>query len=316
VESAKAGGLKKLIISEPQHQIGYLPLYVAQTEGYFAEEGLEVEMLQASGSANNTLVVSGEVWGRMGGPEVIAYADAGGNNPEPLVAVVNCVNRGNVYLCARKGLAPAGTDMSSLKAFLQGKKYAASRYGSTPNLLTRYILIKAGLDPAKDVTLLEPDDPTVTLTLIQQGQADIGIATEPIVNNGIQSGTWEEPFYKFPGLGDYAYSVITVRKSTIAKDPETVQKFVNGMIKALKAVNDRDFALAAAKKEFPTLSEQILGAALTRVIDDKVWSENGFITKQALDQDMDVVLTTGLFTGTYDYNKMVDMSFVNKANGT
>ena len=30
---------QKLVIAEPVHLIGYLPLYVAQHEGYFAEQG-------------------------------------------------------------------------------------------------------------------------------------------------------------------------------------------------------------------------------------------------------------------------------------
>ena len=48
VNAAGNEGLKKLVIAEPLHYTGYLPLYVAQREGYFDEEGLEVEMLQAA----------------------------------------------------------------------------------------------------------------------------------------------------------------------------------------------------------------------------------------------------------------------------
>ena len=53
-------GLRKLVISEPVHLIGYLPLYVAIEEGYFEEEGLEVEVITATGGAHVTSVVSGD----------------------------------------------------------------------------------------------------------------------------------------------------------------------------------------------------------------------------------------------------------------
>lgn len=105
VEAAAAGNgtekLKKLVIAEPLHYTGYLPLYVAQSEGYFAEEGLEVEMLQAAGGTHVTSVVSGDAWAVIGGPESNALANIG--NSDPIVSVSNVVNRANVYLMAKKG---------------------------------------------------------------------------------------------------------------------------------------------------------------------------------------------------------------------
>lgn len=40
---------QKLVVAEPVHLIGYLPLYVAIHEGYFADEGLDVTVVQATG---------------------------------------------------------------------------------------------------------------------------------------------------------------------------------------------------------------------------------------------------------------------------
>lgn len=97
----EAGKLKKLVIAEPLHYTGYLPLYVAQREGYFEDEGLEVEMLQAAGGTHVTSVVSGDAWGVIGGPESNALANIG--NSDPIVSVSNVVNRANVYLMAKKG---------------------------------------------------------------------------------------------------------------------------------------------------------------------------------------------------------------------
>ena len=44
-------GAEELVVSEPVHLIGYLPLYVAIHEGYFADEGLDVTVVQATGGA-------------------------------------------------------------------------------------------------------------------------------------------------------------------------------------------------------------------------------------------------------------------------
>ena len=113
--------LLPLTVAEPVHLIGYLPLYVAIHEGYFAEEGLDVSVVQATGGAHVTAVVSGDAFAVIGGVDSYNFANAAGTD-DPIIAVVNCVNRANVYLFARKGLVP-GDDMS---AFLKGKTIIAA----------------------------------------------------------------------------------------------------------------------------------------------------------------------------------------------
>ncbi|MEK3673922.1 MULTISPECIES: ABC transporter substrate-binding protein [unclassified Paenibacillus] len=307
----EAGKLKKLVIAEPLHYTGYLPLYVAQREGYFEDEGLEVEMLQAAGGTHVTSVVSGDAWGVIGGPESNALANIG--NSDPIVSVSNVVNRANVYLMAKKGTAPAGSSDEELKAFLQDKKLNAGRHGGTPNLLTQYLLLELGLDPQKDVRLLEPADGSTVVAMVQQGAADIANGAEPQISDGIAKGVWEEPFYKFHDMGDYAYSVLSVKKSTLEKDPETVQKAVNAVVKALKAIQeDKALAMSVLKAEFPTLSDEAAQAALDRAYADRLWSPDGIISEEALDKDMNVMIKTGIYKGEYTYEDLVDMQFVNK----
>ncbi|MNO52814.1 NMT1/THI5 like protein [compost metagenome] len=311
--AAGEGGkeLKKLVIAEPLHYTGYLPLYVAQREGYFAGEGLEVEMLQAAGGAHVTSVVSGDAWGVIGGPESNALANIGSS--DPIVSVSNVVNRANVYLMAKKGTAPVGNSDEELKAFFQGKKVNAGRHGGTPNLLTQYLLLELGLDPQKDVRLLEPADGSTVVAMVQQGAADIANGAEPQISDGMDKGVWDEPFYKFHDMGDYAYSVLSVKKSTLEKDPETVQKVVNAVVKALKAIqNDKVMAMKVLKEEFPTLSDTAAQAALDRAYGDQLWSPDGVISEEALDKDMNVMIKTGIFKGEYTYDALVDMQFVNK----
>ncbi|WP_442789545.1 ABC transporter substrate-binding protein [Paenibacillus sp. CAA11] len=305
--------LKKIVIAEPLHSTGYLPLYLAQREGYFAKQGLEVEIIQAAGGAHVTAVVSGDAWGVIGGTESNALAN--NNNKDPIVSVVNVVNRANVYLMAKEGTAPQGSSPEDLKAFLKGKKINAGRHGGTPNLLTRYLLLELGLDPEKDVQLLEPADGSTVVTMVQQGAAEIANGSEPQISDGISKKVWGEPFYKFHDLGDFSYSVLSVKKSTIDKDPETVQKFTNAILEALKTVqSDKELVQKDLKAEFPTLSDEAIQAAMDRAYADHLWSLDGKISEAALKQDMDVMIQTGIFKGDYAYDKLVDMQFVNQAN--
>lgn len=305
--------VKKIVIAEPVHLIAYLPLYVAIDKGYFKDEGLDVKTITATGGAHVTSVVSGDAWGVIGGPESNQIAN--NKSKDPITSVVNVVNRANVYLMANKKLTLKGDSDADLAAFMKGKTIAAGRYGGSPNLLTRYLLMKVGLNPNKDVTLDEPADATAVVSLVSQGKADMANGAEPQINEGIKKGAWTEPFYGFPSLGDYAYSVVSVKESTIKKDPQTVQKFVNAMLKGLKVVNENKAeAFKVLKKEFPTTPDASLKAAMDRAYKDNLWSKDGYITKASVAKPMDVVKKTGIYTKGYKYNKLVNMKFVKKAN--
>ena len=42
--------LKKVVVAEVAHSIFYAPMYVAYTEGYFKDEGLDVEIILTAGA--------------------------------------------------------------------------------------------------------------------------------------------------------------------------------------------------------------------------------------------------------------------------
>lgn len=308
---ASSGPLKQITIAEPVHLIGYLPLYMAQREGYFKEQGLEVKIISAAGGTHVTAVVSGSAWGVIGGVDSIALGNVG--NSDPVTAFCNVVNRANVYLFAAKGLAPASGSNADLKTFLKGKKIIAGRYGGSPDLLTRYLLLNLGLDPAKDVTLVENSDASTVNAMMKSGVGQIGNGAEPQIIEGISQGISGEPFYKFPDMGDFSYSVMSAKKSTLQNDSATVQAFTNAVVKALKVVqSDKALAKKDLKLEFPTLSDEDIQASLDRAYADKLWSPDGLISKKAVENDMDMLIKTGIYKSSYSYDTLVNMQFVNK----
>ena len=312
---AEETALQPIVVAEPVHLIGYLPLYVAIHEGYFAEEGLDVSVVQATGGAHVTAVVSGDAFAVIGGVDSYNFANqqsgSGRSNADPILAIVGCVNRANVYLFARAGLAPASDAPEDMAAFLRGKTIIAGRYGGSPNVLTRYLVKSLGLDPDTDVTLLENADATTVTAMLQYGQGDIGNGGEPQISEGVTAGIFEEPFVKFPDLGDYAYSVIGVKKSTIEQHPDTCAAFVRAMLRGLETVQtDRATAERVLLQEFPTLTEEGRKAALDRAYEDHLWSEDGTISRQAVDTCMEAVTVSGLFEGSWDYDSMVDLRFI------
>jgi NitT/TauT family transport system substrate-binding protein len=300
------GATREVIVAEPVHSTGYLPLYVGMANGYFAEADVTVKILTIeTGAGHTNAVLTGQAFAFIGGPEHNAFAKAKGAE---LRAVVHCVDRGNVYYCAAKGQEPTGNDWTS---YFKGKSVALSQFGGTPNSITRYLLRKWKLDAKSDVTLVEVANSAV-LPVVKSKQAQIGVSTEPFVTQGVRQSVWAEPFFNVPKeLGPYAYSTLNVRLDSIQKDPELVRAFVRGMVKGLKfTYGDPNAAAEIAKKQFPTMPLEDLKATLDRSFKDELWSKDGLISRAAWDTGSTVVRDAGILKSDVKYDEIIDMSFV------
>ena len=301
---------KEVLIAEPVHGTGYLPLYIGIAKNLFEDVTVKIVTIE-TGAGHTNAVLSGQAFAFIGGPEHCAYAKAKGAE---LRAVVNCVDRGNVYFCAAKGQEPKDTDWAS---YFKGKTIATSGYGGTPNSITRYLLKKWKLDATKDVTLVETANSAI-LPVVRNKQAQIGCSTEPFVTQGIRAGVWGEPFINIPKMmGPYAYSTFNVRLDSIQKTPELVRGFVRGMMKSLKFVDqNHDEAAAIAKKQFPTMPLDDLKATLDRSFADDMWSKDGSISRASWDTAKAVVMGAGLLKVDVKYDEIIDMSFVDSLKAT
>ena len=77
-------------------------------------------------------------------------------------------------ICVRQlaGRYTGNTD-EELAQYFKGKKINSGRFGGSPNLCVRYLLLSIGLDPDKDVVMVEPADMSTSVAVVQSGQADI-----------------------------------------------------------------------------------------------------------------------------------------------
>ncbi len=300
------GAVRELIVAEPVHSTGYLPMYIAMAKNYFAEADISVKVLTIeTGAGHTNAVLSGQAFAFIGGPEHNAFAKAKGAE---LRAVVNCVDRGNVYYCAAKGQEPKDRDFG---AYMKGKSIAVSQFGGTPNSITRYLVKKWGLDAKNDVTLVETANSAV-LSVVKSRGAQIGCSTEPFITQGVRNSIWSEPFFNVPKeLGPYAYSTINIRLDSIQKDPAVVKGFVRGMVKALAFLYaNKDESAEIAKKQFPTMPLEDLKATLDRSFADEMWSKDGLISRASWDTGKSVVMEAGILKTDVKYDEIIDMSFV------
>jgi NitT/TauT family transport system substrate-binding protein len=305
---------KELTITEPVHSPGYLPLYVAVHQGFFSDEHLAVKVVTITSPAGHAnAVLNNQAFGCIGGPEYNAFANSKGGD---LKAIANVIDRGDVYLVAKKGSGPTDKNFG---VYLKGKSIAIPYYGSTPNSIVRYLVSKKwGLDLKADVTLIELGGYAPILAALKAGQAQVGALREPILSQAKNEDVTDAPFFSVPeALGPYTYSAISVRQETIASDPKAVTGFVRGLVKALRFVYaNPDQAAAIAKEEFPTMAPADLKATLDRAIHDQIWSKDALISKESWDTAKSIVMGTDVLKTDVPYDAIIDMGFVKAVGNT
>jgi NitT/TauT family transport system substrate-binding protein len=311
---AAAGGggpANSITIAEPVHGIGYLPLYAAIDNGYFAAEGRNVKITTLTGGAHVNAVLSGNAWGFIGGCESAAIANAKGAQ---LVGIAGVVDRANVYWVARKGIK---IDPNGIAGSIKGLRIAVGRHGGSPEIDSLYELQRLGLNPQRDMQLINNDVSGSELSLVKSGKADIAVTSEPVIGKGVKEGVWGEPFVNLPKeLGKFAYSDIVTSKANVQKDPKTVQAFDAALAKGMDYVmHNKAGAMKIAVKEFPSMTPAVIQATLDRTYADKFW-DGIEISVSGLDLDLTVARKAGLLKDSAHPatpKNLLDLSYLPKS---
>lgn len=125
-ETQEASGtgeaMKTVVLNEVAHSIFYAPMYVAIEEGYFAEEGIDLELVTGFGADKvMTAVISGEAQIGFMGSESSIYAYNEGAN-DYVVNFAQLTQRAGNFLVAREEMDDFTWDDLKGKDVLGGRK--------------------------------------------------------------------------------------------------------------------------------------------------------------------------------------------------
>lgn len=161
--------LTKVTLNEVAHSIFYAPQYVAYEEGYFAGEGLDLEIVTGFGADKvMTAVLSGEAEIGFMGAEASIYAYQEGAN-DAVVNFAQLTQRAGNFLVAREEMP--GFTWEDLK----GSKVLGGRKGGMPEMVFEYILKENGIDPQKDLEIDQSIDFGSTAAAFSGGLGDFSV---------------------------------------------------------------------------------------------------------------------------------------------
>jgi NitT/TauT family transport system substrate-binding protein len=210
----------------------HLPIWAAKDAGLFAKNGLNVEPVQIRGGALITMgIMSGQLQFSGAGAESIVAARIEGGD----VVLLACpVDSDPVYLIARPEIKSP--------AELKGKATAVTRLGSTTHFYLRAALRQVGLDPEKDVTILQLGTGTEAVSAMENGRISVAALTNRNAIPLIQRG-W--PVFVDLSATDLIYpsSCVASSRAFVKAEPKVVEDFLRAYVAAIQLIKrDQKFA--------------------------------------------------------------------------
>lgn len=274
------------------------PIQISIIEATPAFHSLPVTALKAIGAEYNLKIETLQVQGGGEAGQIFAggHADimtAGFDKPVGFMAkkLVEVKTFGVILHSMNWSLvAPTKSDIKTV-ADLKGKTVGISGPGSSSDMLMRWALNKAGLNPDRDVTLIALGSVANLYAGVENRRVNAAVLVRPFLTKAIDSGMarvvgdWEAM--------DYPNLVSIARTKDLKENPEKFIRFQSAMKSVMhRFKTDREFALKMAKLSYPNIPTEELSQQLdfaTKVY----WKGNGDMTRELYDQAVDVLVGSG-----------------------
>ncbi|MGN9864129.1 ABC transporter substrate-binding protein [Bacillus swezeyi] len=299
---ASCGGQKteKVRLAEVTRSVFYTPLYIALSEGLFKEEGIEVELKTTwGGDKTMTALLSNGVDIALIGSETSIYVNAQGAS-DPIINFAQLTQTDGTFLVSRDKTDEFSWDQ------LKNKTFLGQRKGGMPQMAGEFVLKQKGIDPKKDVNLIQTIDFANIPNSFASGTGDYVQLFEPQASIFEKEGIGRIVASFGKESGRLPYTTFMAKESYLKKNADTAEKFTRAIYKAQNWVESHSAKEAAASIQdyFKDTELSIIESSIERykqqqsfalnpVLDEKEWNqlqaimdEAGELPKQTSHQEL------------------------------
>ncbi|TVY02951.1 ABC transporter substrate-binding protein [Cohnella terricola] len=308
----KSGELTTVKFSEVIRSIFYAPHYVAMSEGFFKDEGLNVDMNTAQGSDKGAAaLIAGTADISLVGPETTIYI-FNQKGEKTLKVFHQLTAKDGSFLLSREKLDGfAWSDLS-------GKTVIGWRPGSAPQMVLNSTLIKEGV---KDVNVVTNIASPAMAGAFTSGQGDFIQLFEPVASTLVQGGKAYYVASLGEAYGAFPETSYVATSDYIKKNPDVIQKFASAVARGaawLNTASDDEIATALSPF-FEGTSKELILQSVNRYKSQGTWPTKPELTQDQFDTLQSVLVENGVLKAEdkiANMSDVVDMSFVHKIGKT
>ena len=297
--------LKKISVNEVARSVFYAPQYVAINNGFFKEEGLEIELTTGQGADKvMTAVLAGQSDIGFAGPEASIYVYNEGEEDYAEV-FAQMTKRDGSFLVSK-------TDTDNFNwNDLKGKTVIPGRKGGVPYMTFEYVLKQNGIDPETDVNLDDSIKFDLMAGAFAGGDAEYVTLFEPTASMTEEAGKGYVVASVGEASGEIPYTAYFAKKSYIEENKDVIQGFTNAIYKGQQWVKQHSAKEIAEVIQdfFPDTDLDMLTKSIQSYMDIDAWNDTPILKEEAFNRLQTVMKEAGELDKEAPYNKVINNEF-------
>jgi NitT/TauT family transport system substrate-binding protein len=218
--------------------------------GIYKKYGLDVSIIYVAGAQAITTLVSGDTQIVQGSGAAAALSRLSGSDAIVIGTTINVIPMSLVT-----------TPDIATPQDLKGKTFGVSRFGSLTDLGLRKAVAEFGLDPNKDIKMIQTGGVPEILLFMQQGVVKGGLISSPTLEKAKEFG-----YKEFMNLADLKYrypgTALVTTDSFIRSRPQTLNRFLKATLEGIKyAKTNPDFTIRVLGKYTRNTDTKLLASA-------------------------------------------------------
>lgn len=300
--------LQVIQLNEVTRSVFYAPQYVAIANGYFEEEGLELEITTGQGADKvMTAILASQSDIGLCGPEAAIYVYNEGKEDYAQVFAQLTQKDGSLLVSKEP--------IENFKwEDVKGKTVIPGRKGGVPYMTFEYVLKQNGINPETDVNLDDSIKFDLMAGAFTGGEAEFVTLFEPTASMTEDA----EKGYVVASVGEAAgevpYTAYCAKKSYIEENSEIIEGFTRAIYKGEQFVEEHSANEIAEiiQDFFPDTTVESLTKSVQTYKDIDAWKENPILKEEAFDKLQLIMTEAGELDKKAPYEMIVNNSFAEK----
>jgi NitT/TauT family transport system substrate-binding protein len=313
LESKENNTDKKMVkvrIAEVTRSLFYAPQYVAISEGFFKDEGINVELTTtAGGDKTMTALLSDGADIALVGSETSIYVYAQGAN-DPVINFAQLTQTDGTFLVSREKIDHFSWDM------LKGKTFLGQRKGGMPQMVGEFVLKKHGIDPHNDLNLIQNIDFANISNAFASGNGEFVQLFEPTASVFEKEGRGHIVASFGKESGHVPYTTFIAKQSYMDKNKATIENFTTAVYKAQGWVDSHSAAEIAKSIQsfFPNVDMEILTMSIERYKNQGSFATNPILDEKEWNNLQNIMDEAGELPKRVDHKTLVNTKIAEKVS--
>jgi len=193
-------------------------------------------------------------------------------------------------------------------AATKGGRYAVTKYGALTDFLTRYAVRAAGLDPEKDIKILQLGGSPQSLAAMEAGQIEASILSAPNTYIAAEKGFVKLMSQKDYIAPDWPLHVVFAKEEYIAKYPNTIKAYLRAQGKAIDWIRANPEEAAQIGNKMTKFKIEYCRKFIDEYKD--WWDTDGRIAQKGMKVLWEIAVQAGDVTEPWPDSKWLDASFL------